>query len=118
MKVFISGARRGVGEGVARHYARAGAIIGLCARREALLEELARTIEAAGARAVVHAVDVSDTTQMQAAAASFAAASGGIDLVIANAGIGIPSETLAGKTHPLCELLPVHGVWVTNTSCT
>jgi short-subunit dehydrogenase len=115
MKIFITGASSGLGEGLARHYARPGAIIGLCARREALLAELARTIEAAGARAVVHAVDVSDTAQMQNAAAAFAAASGGIDLVIANAGIGIPSETLAGKSEPIAKLMRVNVIGVTNT---
>ena len=115
MKVFITGASSGLGEGLARHYARAGAIIGLCARREALLEGLARTIEAAGARAIVHAVDVSDTAQMQKAAAAFAAASGGVDLVIANAGIGIPSETLAGKSEPIAKLMRVNVIGVTNT---
>jgi short-subunit dehydrogenase len=115
MKVFITGASSGLGEGLARHYARAGATIGLCARREALLEELARTVETAGARAVIHAVDVSDTAQMQEAAASFATASGGIDLVIANAGIGIPSETLAGKSEPIARLMRVNVIGVTNT---
>jgi short-subunit dehydrogenase len=115
MKVFITGASSGLGEGLARHYARPGAIVGLCARREALLEELARAVEAAGARAVVHAADVSDTAQMQKAAASFAAASGGIDLVIANAGIGIPSETLAGKSEPIAKLMRVNVIGVTNT---
>ena len=115
MKIFITGASSGLGEGLARHYARPGAIIGLCARREALLEQLARVVEAAGARAVVHAVDVSDTAQMQNAAAAFAAASGGIDLVIANAGIGIPSETLAGKSEPIAKLMRVNVIGVTNT---
>lgn len=115
MKVFITGASSGLGEGLARHYARPGATIGLCARRGALLEELARTIEGAGARAVVYAVDVSDTAQMQSTAAAFAAASGGVDLVIANAGIGIPSETLAGKSEPIAKLMRVNVIGVTNT---
>ncbi|HEY2899250.1 MAG TPA: SDR family NAD(P)-dependent oxidoreductase [Polyangia bacterium] len=115
MKVFITGASSGLGKGLAQHYARAGAIIGLCARREALLEELARTVEAAGARAIVYAVDVSDTAQMQKAAVAFAAAAGGIDLVIANAGIGIPSETLAGKSEPIAKLMRVNVIGVTNT---
>jgi short-subunit dehydrogenase len=115
MKVFITGASSGLGEGLARHYARPGAIIGLCARREALLTELARVIESAGARAVVHAVDATDTAQMQKAAAAFTAVSGGVDLVIANAGIGIPSETLAGKSEPIAKLMRVNVIGVTNT---
>jgi short-subunit dehydrogenase len=115
MKVFITGASSGLGEGLARHYARPGAIIGLCARRETVLEELARAVEAAGARAIVHAVDVSDTAQMQKAASAFTAASGGIDLVIANAGIGIPSATLAGESEPIAKLMRVNVIGVTNT---
>ena len=58
MRVFITGASSGLGEGLALHYARAGAVIGLCARRAPLLAELAEKIRALGANAHVYAADV------------------------------------------------------------
>lgn len=115
MRVFITGASSGLGEGLALHYAEAGAVIGLCARRGPLLGELGRAIAAKGARAIVYAVDVSDTKEMQRAADGFVGDCGGVDLVIANAGIGIPSETLAGKAEPIARLMRVNVIGVTNT---
>jgi short-subunit dehydrogenase len=115
MRVFITGASSGLGEGLARHYATPGAVIGLCARRAAVLSELAREIDRTGARAIVHAVDVGDTSAMERAAAEFAAESGGVDLVIANAGIGIPHQTLEGKSEPIARLMRVNVIGVTNT---
>jgi short-subunit dehydrogenase len=115
MNVFITGASSGLGEGLARHYAKPGAIIGLCARRTELLAELAKVIEAQGARAIVYAVDVGDTDGMQQAAADFIAACGRVDLVIANAGIGIPSRTLEGETESIAKLMRINVTGVTNT---
>jgi short-subunit dehydrogenase len=115
MRVFITGASSGLGEGLARHYATPGAVIGLCARRAALLSELGQEIAGRGARAIVHAVDVGDTTGMEKAAAEFAAECGGVDLVIANAGIGIPHQTREGKSEPIARLMRVNVIGVTNT---
>jgi short-subunit dehydrogenase len=115
MRVFITGASSGLGEGLVRHYARPGAVIGLCARRAPLLAELAAVVKANGARAVVYAVDVSNTADMQRAASDFVAECGGVDLVIANAGIGIAHATLEGKSEPIAQLMQVNVIGVTNT---
>jgi hypothetical protein len=115
MRVFITGASSGLGEGLARHYAKPGAVIGLCARRAPLLADLAKGIEASGARAIVYTVDVSNTAEMQAASADFVRQSSGVDLVIANAGIGIAHATLEGKSEPIAQLMQVNVIGVTNT---
>ncbi len=115
MNVFITGASSGLGEGLARRYAVPGATIGLCARRAELLDALARDIEAKGAKAIVYAVDVADTAAMQQAAGQFVAACGKVDLVIANAGIGIPHRTLQGESEPIAKLMRVNVIGVTNT---
>jgi short-subunit dehydrogenase len=115
MRVFITGASSGLGEGLARHYAEPGAVIGLCARRAPLLAELAERVTARGARALVYAADVSDTVEMQKVAADFVREAGGVDLVIANAGIGIAHETLLGKSEPIAKLMVVNVIGVTNT---
>jgi short-subunit dehydrogenase len=115
MRVFITGASSGLGEGLALHYARAGAVVGLCARRADVLAEVARKVAAEGGRAIVQVADVSDTAAMAAAATAFAAENGGVDLVIANAGIGIPSQTLQGKSEPIAALMRINVLGVTNT---
>jgi short-subunit dehydrogenase len=61
MKVFITGASSGLGEGLVRHYGRNGAVVGLCARRAQTLADLARVVESQGARPIVQVADVSDT---------------------------------------------------------
>ncbi len=89
--------------------------MGLCARRTELLTELAREIEARGARAIVYAVDVVDTPEMAKAAADFVEKAAGVDLVIANAGIAIPTGILAGNSEPIARLLRINLIGVTNT---
>jgi len=115
MKIFITGASSGLGRGLALHYAGPAAVIGVCARRGQLLRELAAEIEGRGARAHVYAVDVADTGAMRTTIASFVEKAGTVDLVIANAGIGIPSGILAGESEPIERLLRINLIGVTNT---
>jgi short-subunit dehydrogenase len=115
MRVFITGASSGLGEGFALHYAEPGAVIGICARRAPLLAALARGIEAKGARAIIYAVDVSDTRVMHETASAFVGECGGVDLVIANAGIGVPNTTLTGDAEPIARLMSINVIGVTNT---
>jgi short-subunit dehydrogenase len=81
MRVFITGASSGLGEGLALHYAKPGAVVGLCARRAPLLAELAQAISARGARPLVYATDVSNTADMQQAAAEFASESARVNVI-------------------------------------
>lgn len=86
MKVFLSGASSGIGAALARHYAAAGATLGLAARRQSRLSELAATLPGAHA---CYALDVADADALQAAASDFIARHGCPDIVIANAGISV-----------------------------
>jgi short-subunit dehydrogenase len=115
MRIFVTGASSGLGRGLALHYAAPGAVVGVCARRAELLEELSREIESRGARAIVYALDVGDTASTKEAAADFVEKAGGADIVIANAGIGIPNGVLAGQSEPIANLLRVNFIGVTNT---
>ena len=86
--ILLTGASSGIGEALAIEIAKKGAIIGLLARREDLLKELAAKCEAAGGKARVFACDVVNAKDVQTAADQLRNEFGHIDILIANAGIG------------------------------
>lgn len=86
--VFLTGASSGIGEALAIALAKNGATLGLLARREELLAELAVKCEAAGGKARIFPCDVVDAEAVQAAAAKFRDEFDRIDIMIANAGMG------------------------------
>ncbi len=90
MRVFLTGASSGIGEALARHYAAAGANLGLVARREARLEELAASLPGHHA---CYALDVTDGAALQAAGMDFITRFGVPDIVIANAGVSVGTLT-------------------------
>jgi short-subunit dehydrogenase len=85
-RVFITGASSGIGAALAKRYAAQGATLGLVARRRDVLERLAAELPGAG-RHHVFALDVTDHRALADAARQFIKATGGADVVIANAGI-------------------------------
>lgn len=86
--VFLTGASSGIGEALAIALAKKGAILGLFARREELLNELAAKCESVGGTARVFPCDVVDSSALHAATERFRDEFGHIDIMIANAGIG------------------------------
>ncbi len=91
-RVFITGASSGLGAALAQSYATQGAVLGLVARRRELLEELAASLPNARQHRI-YALDVTDHSALASAAADFIGATGGIDVVIANAGISAGTLT-------------------------
>ena len=89
--VFITGAARGIGAELARQAYDRQALVSLVGRSRAPLERLAAEF---GARAVVFEADVRDFVALQAAAAGTVKHFGGIDVVVANAGILPPADTV------------------------
>lgn len=90
-RALVTGASSGIGAALARKLAARGVEVWLAARRRALLDEQVAAIAAAGGRA--HAV-VLDVCGADAAdeVSRLDDAIGGIDLVVANAGIGVPDD--------------------------
>jgi len=84
---FITGASSGIGKAVALRLAREGVTVGLAARRSEQLAEVAKEIEALGGRAHVFALDVKRPKDVYETMARADDVMGGIDLVIANAGL-------------------------------
>ncbi len=86
--VFLTGASSGIGAALALAMAERGAIVGLLARREELLKEIAANISEKGGAARVFAADVVNEKEVAAAANALREEFGRIDILIANAGIG------------------------------
>ena len=83
-RALVTGASRGIGRAVARALAARGAAVGLLSRSESELRALASEL---GPRTVALPADVGDREQVRAAVERFSAQAGGLDLVVANAGI-------------------------------
>ena len=90
LRVFITGASSGIGAALARHYAAGGATLGLVGRRQAALDELARSLPGEHA---VYRLDVAAPGALAEAAADFMACVGLPDVVIANAGVSVGTLT-------------------------
>jgi NADP-dependent 3-hydroxy acid dehydrogenase YdfG len=82
-RALVTGASRGIGRAVAQALAERGATVGLVARSTSELEALA--LELPGAHPLT--CDVALPASIATAAEDFAAATGGLDLLVANAGI-------------------------------
>ncbi len=82
---FVSGGGAGIGAATARRFAAEGAMVVICGRRMAPLQEVVGQIEAAGGRAEAVSADVSDEAQYVAAIESAAARHGRLDILVNNA---------------------------------
>ncbi len=85
-RVFITGASSGIGAALAMYYAQQGAALGLVARRASVLQQLVANLPHPE-RHRIYALDVTDHGALASAAADYMRALGGIDIVIANAGV-------------------------------
>ncbi|NUS45307.1 MAG: SDR family oxidoreductase [Mycobacteriaceae bacterium] len=88
--ILITGASSGLGEGMARLFAARGRNLALCARRADRLEELAAELRAQhpGGTVVVRPLDVNDHDAVFRVVRECDEELGGLDRVIANAGLG------------------------------
>ena len=91
-RALITGASSGIGEALARNLAARGVHVILTARRLPLLKKIASEIQGAGGKATAVALDVAKTDAAVKVILGLDKKYGGIDLVIANAGIGIKRD--------------------------
>ena len=110
MRVVITGASSGIGEALARYYARdENTMLGLVARRTVDARALSR-------KAISYAVDVTDDQALAAVAQDFVRNFGPPDLVIANAGVGV--GTAGSEMASVAKLRKLLDVNVTGLAAT
>ncbi|MDX5360973.1 MAG: SDR family oxidoreductase [Alphaproteobacteria bacterium] len=95
---LVTGATSGLGERFARVLAKNGAAVAITGRRVERLEKLKTEIEAAGGKAFIHALDVTDVGSIRTCVDDVWEQFGPIDILINNSGIGEP--TLATDFTP------------------
>ena len=111
--VFITGAARGVGAEVARRLHDRGARLVLTDLDEEPLAELAAGLD--GERVLTRVADVRDLSAMQDAAAAAVQRFGGIDVVMANAGIATYGSVLQVDPAAFRTLMDVNVTGVFHT---
>lgn len=113
---LITGATSGIGRAAALELADAGAHVALASRREDRLEAVADDVRSEHDReALVVPTDVTDPEQVRSAVAETAETFGGIDVVVANAGLGVnePVEDLSVEDFELMIDVNVNGMFYT-----
>lgn len=99
----VTGAGTGIGRAIAQRLASDGARVALMARDASRLTETADAIREAGGEASVHACDIRDGAQVDAAFDAAAAALGPFTGLVANAGIG--GENLPGPEDRFFDIV-------------
>lgn len=110
--VLITGPARGIGAETARRLAARGARLSLVGLEPELLASLASEL---GAGHVWFECDVTDQAALERAVAGTAEALGGIDVVIANAGVACNGTVAVGPVEALVRIIDVNLTGVVRT---
>ncbi|MGA2520259.1 MAG: SDR family oxidoreductase [Acidimicrobiales bacterium] len=86
-KVLVTGASSGIGAGLAEALAKAGATVGICARRHDQLAEVLERCQRHAPASRMWVADLADPAAVERLAHAAAAELGGVDVLVNNAGI-------------------------------
>ena len=112
---MITGASSGIGRGLALELSRRGAKLGLVARRAAALDEIVGEISSRNGKALALAADVQDATALRGAAERMRAEFGRIDVLIANAGIGLTADAAEMQPADLARVFNINVIGAANS---
>ena len=116
---FITGSASGIGKEIAIVYAKEGAKVVIADLNKAAAQATAAELVAGGAQAMGVGVDVTSEEQVDAAVEEAAAAFGGIDILVSNAGIQIVHPVEEFSFADWKKMLAIHldGAFLTTKAC-
>src|ERR1044072_394707 len=114
--VMITGASSGIGEALALELARRGAKLGLVARRKEVLDEIVSRIASQTNQIVAISADVQDRDSMRAAAVELNSKFGTVDVLIANAGIGVTNDGSELDAAKVANVINVNVIGAANSA--
>lgn len=112
--IAITGASSGIGAATAVACARSGMRVGLLARREERLRDVAAEVDRVGGEAIVHAADVRDPASVRGLVTEMTRRWHRLDVVMANAGFGISArvaDTPPDEAREIFEVNVLGTVW-------
>ena len=116
---FITGSASGIGKEIAIVFAREGAKVVIADLNKDAADATAAAIKATGAQAMGVAMDVTDEAQVNDGIEAAAAAFGGIDILVSNAGIQIVHPVEEFSFADWKKMLAIHldGAFLTTRAC-
>jgi short-subunit dehydrogenase len=113
--VLVTGASSGIGRALAVELGRRGARVGLTARRGAELLKVAEEVERAGGQAMTLPADVRNAEEMKVVAARVRERWGGVDILIANAGMSTTTFGAQLDAAEATDVISINVVGVVNS---
>ena len=113
--VFITGASSGIGKSLAMVYAMNGYTIGLASRNHIAIKKVAEMCKNQGGKAYTYELDVTKPNDCVLVAKKFLEDANGVDIVIANAGIGGDDNISSGSSKSINKIIDTDLFGVTNT---
>lgn len=110
--VFITGASSGIGEALAIELSKRGASLGLLARREDVLKEIAGKIKG---EVLILPADVTDGMAVKDAAGKLREKFGRVDVLVANAGIGGITDTKTIDAERIANIININLIGTVNS---
>jgi NAD(P)-dependent dehydrogenase (short-subunit alcohol dehydrogenase family) len=110
----VTGGGQGIGEGIAKSFAAAGASVVVAARHSDRIERVAAEINESGGTALAVTTDVTDNDALTALADAAVEAHGGLHVWVNNAGgspVRTPLNELADSDWDMCLALNLTSVW-------
>jgi short-subunit dehydrogenase len=106
--VMITGATRGLGEGLARQFAARGYKLAITGRKAEDLESLKRELQSVSPQVCARTLDVTDFDTVPIVLRECAEELGGLDIVIVNAGVAIAARAGEGKFEQMRATIDVN----------